>query len=93
MGAAISGYGGEVGWIRDLAVRRRWRGRGLCRALLLTAFAEFHRRGTRTVALNGDAASRTGATHLYEAAGMTAVQEYALYQKELRRTRLGSARP
>jgi hypothetical protein len=59
----------------------------------LTAFAEFRRRGTRRVALNVDAASRIGAARLYEVAGMTAVQEYALYQKMLRREVMPANRP
>ena len=35
----------ELGWVRLLGVRQAWRGRGLGRALLLTAFAELRARG------------------------------------------------
>ena len=84
VGAAITGFEGDTGWVRDLAVRRPWRGRGLGRALLLRALGEFHRRGTPRVALNVDSASPTGATRLYVGVGMTAVDEYVLYQKEIR---------
>ena len=35
----------QEGWVRQLAVDARYRGRGLGQALLLHAFGEFHRRG------------------------------------------------
>ena len=53
-------------------------------ALLQHAFAEFLGRERTTVALGVDAASETGATRLYEAAGMRVEQQYAVYEKELR---------
>lgn len=46
------------------------RGRGLGLALLRHGFAELHRRGERQVWLHVDAENRTGATRLYERAGM-----------------------
>jgi mycothiol synthase len=73
-----------TGWISTLGVRRPWRRRGLGQALLLTAFNEFYRRGEKIVALSVDAASQTGATRLYERAGMCVYQEFTLYEKELR---------
>lgn len=42
----------------------------LGRALLFHAFREFRRRGTSKVSLHVDAQSHTGATRLYESAGM-----------------------
>ncbi len=72
------------GEVEDLAVRRPWRRRGLGMALLLHAFGEFYRRGVRKVALGVDAQSLTGATCLYERAGMRVVRQYARYEKELR---------
>jgi mycothiol synthase len=77
-------YGNE-GWVRQLGVARAWRGRGLGRALLLSAFGEFHRRGRPYVGLGVDSWNRTGAKRLYEKAGMTVVREYARYEKKLRR--------
>ncbi len=59
-----------MGYVLSLGVRRPWRRRGLARTLLLHAFAEFHARGYRGAALDVDAHSLTGATRLYEAAGM-----------------------
>jgi mycothiol synthase len=56
--------------VDELGVRRAWRGRGIARALLLTAFAEAHRRGIDAVELTVDSESLTGATRLYESVGM-----------------------
>jgi ribosomal protein S18 acetylase RimI-like enzyme len=53
-------------------------------ALLLHSFGEFYRRGIHKVALGVDAQSLTGATRLYERAGMHIVRQYARYEKELR---------
>lgn len=72
-----------MGWVANLGVRRPWRRRGIARALLLTSFHEFRRRGFERVALGVDAASVTGADTLYESAGMRAARRYDLYEKEL----------
>jgi GNAT superfamily N-acetyltransferase len=48
------------------------------------AFAEFHRRERRTVALGVDAESLTGATRLYERAGMRVDRVYELSIRVLR---------
>ena len=72
------------GWIGALGVLEPWRRRGLGRALLLHAFGEFHRRGAPHVGLGVDAANPTGATRLYEAAGMRVIKEDVVYEKELR---------
>jgi ribosomal protein S18 acetylase RimI-like enzyme len=70
--------------VNSLSVRRPWRRRGLGLALLQHAFGEFYRRDTMTVALGVDAQSLTGATRLYERAGMHVDRQYAVYEKELR---------
>jgi mycothiol synthase len=72
-----------MGWIRSLFVRRPWRRRGLGMALLLNAFRQFHERGERKVGLGVDAESETGATRLYERAGMEVAEDTAIYRKEL----------
>ena len=84
MAAAVCTYFLEMGWVRRIGVRRAWRRRGLGEALLRHAFGEFYRRGTTRIGLGVDASNPTGATRLYEKAGMRVVHEYALYQKELR---------
>lgn len=83
IGAAICRMRYDHGWVSTLGVRRPWRRRGLGQALLQAAFNEFYRRGEKIVALSVDAASLTGATHLYEKAGMCVYQEFTLFEKEL----------
>ena len=73
-----------IGWIATIAVRRPWRKRGLGLALLLHSFGEFYKRGMATIGLGVDASNLTGATRLYQRAGMHVASEFALYEKELR---------
>jgi mycothiol synthase len=75
---------GDWGWVNLIGVRLPWRRRGIAEALLQTAFAEFFRRGERRVALGVDAESTTGATRLYERAGMSVFSRTVVYEKELR---------
>ncbi len=72
------------GWVDELGVRRPWRRRGLGLALLRHSFREFYRRGQRKVALGVDSQNTTGATRLYQRAGMRVARQYDSYQKELR---------
>ncbi len=72
------------GWIGTLGVRRQWRRRGVAMALLKYSFAEFYRRGQRKAGLTVDSQSLTGATRLYERAGMRLARAYDRYEKELR---------
>jgi ribosomal protein S18 acetylase RimI-like enzyme len=58
---------------------REFRGRGLGRALLHTAFAEFRRRGLPKAGLSVDATNPTGALGLYESVGMTVEHEDVRY--------------
>jgi mycothiol synthase len=74
-----------IGWIGTIAVRRPWRGKGLGIALMHHTFGEFYKRGTTTIGLGVDSANLTGATRLYERAGMYVAGEFALYEKELRK--------
>ncbi len=71
------------GWIGALGVLDPWRRRGIGRALLLHAFSEFHRRGAPHVGLGVDAENPSGATRLYESAGMRVSKEDVIYEKEL----------
>jgi mycothiol synthase len=74
----------SLGWVSTLGVRRPWRRRGLGKALLFHAFGELRRRGRARVGLGVDAQSLTGATRLYEAAGMRAVDRWISFEKQLR---------
>jgi mycothiol synthase len=71
------------GWVGVLGVRRPWRRRGLGRALLLESFRLFRERGFSRVALGVDAANPTGATRLYEGAGMRVLVQSDMFRKIL----------
>jgi mycothiol synthase len=83
-GFSINHYRAETGWIRTLGVRQAWRKQSLGLALLQYSFAEFYRRGTKSIGLGVDAANPTGATRLYLKAGMQPVSEFIMFEKELR---------
>lgn len=72
------------GWVDTLGILRPWRRKGLGLALLQHSFGEFYRRGQRRVGLGVDSESLTGATRLYERAGMHKVREGVSFEKELR---------
>jgi ribosomal protein S18 acetylase RimI-like enzyme len=74
----------DYGYVDQLGVRRSHRRRGIARALLLECYCQFHRLGKRGVHLHVDTRSPTGATHLYERAGMTSAPRFATWEKELR---------
>ena len=74
----------DMAWVNTLGVRRPWRRQGLALALLYHTFAEFYRRGQKRVGLGVDASSLTGATRLYEKAGMHVARQYDTYEKDLR---------
>lgn len=74
----------DTGWVNTLGVRRPWRRQGLGLALLHHSFGVFWQRGTRNVGLGVDASSLTGATRLYERAGMHVWREHYNFAKELR---------
>lgn len=87
--AALLGFeeaddAGRKGWIRELGVRKPWRGSGLGMALLQHAFQRFHARGLRRVELGVDAGNATNATGLYERAGMHAERAYVFSARTLR---------
>jgi mycothiol synthase len=75
-------FGGP--WVALIGVRKPWRRRGLGLALLQQAFGEVYRRGERRIGLGVDAGNPTGATRLYERAGMHVHTEDVIYEKELR---------
>ena len=74
---------GGTAWVGALGVRRQWRQRGLGLALLLHAFREFYRRGQPRVGLGVDAENPTGATRLYERAGMHIAYEAVVFETQL----------
>ncbi|MBK7448764.1 MAG: GNAT family N-acetyltransferase [Anaerolineales bacterium] len=88
-GDQIAGYSQNrfrmgIGWVGTLGVLKPWRKKGLGLALLLTSFADFYQRGMPTIGLGVDASNKTGATRLYQRAGMSIATEFTTFEKELR---------
>jgi mycothiol synthase len=71
------------GLVAVLGVRKPWRRRGIGLALLRHAFRELYGRGERRVTLGVDSENETGATRLYERAGMHVDAEHAVLEKAL----------
>ncbi len=80
VGALIASVG-DGGWVDWLAVLASHRGRGIGLALLRRSFAEFDRRGMRRVMVNVNAENVTGATAVYERAGMRVVNAWDLWER------------
>jgi mycothiol synthase len=73
-----------VGWVGTLGVLKPWRKSGLGLALLRHSFGEFYKRGMKTIGLGVDASNSTGATRLYQRAGMSVASEFITFEKEIR---------
>jgi mycothiol synthase len=80
-GALTAAILGDRGWVNELGVRKRTRGRGVAGALLRRSFSTFAERGVPQVNLNVDAENPTGATALYERAGMRVVKRWDLWER------------
>lgn len=70
--------------VAQLGVRREHRQQGLGLALLRHAFGQFYAAGIRRAILGVDASSLTGATRLYEKAGMHVERKTNVYLRVLR---------
>ena len=79
--ALIASAGDDGGWVDWLAVLGSNRGRGLGHALLRRSFAMFAARGLPRVLVNVDAENVTGATAVYERAGMRVVNRWDLWER------------
>jgi mycothiol synthase len=84
VGVALGRVVEGAGWIDIVGVRRPWRGRGIAKALLLRSFEGFAELGVGSVLLNVDSENPTGATRLYERAGMRERRSFHLFRKHLR---------
>lgn len=76
----------SAGYVGLLGVRRHWRRQGLGEALLLRSFHAFRARGWTRGTLGVDASSPTGATRLYERAGMRAYRTTVFLERPVRRS-------
>src|SRR5207247_292993 len=70
----------DEGWVKNLAVAKEYRGRGVGRALLRTAFARYAAKGRTRAGLGLDMTNPTGAYRLYESVGMHAVYETDVFE-------------
>lgn len=77
----------DMAYVESLGVQRAWRRQGLGLAMLHHAFGVFYRRGKRRVSLDVDAESLTGATRLYEKAGMHTQRKHVVYEFVVREGR------
>ena len=76
----------DTGYVNLLGVRRPWRKQGLGEALLLHSFGVFRERGYTRATLGVDASSPTGATRLYERAGMRVYRDTVMLDRPVRRS-------
>lgn len=74
----------DEGYVATLGVVRDYRKRGIALALLNHTFNAFWKRGQKKVGLHVDGSSITGATRLYERAGMRVDKAFDAYELELR---------
>lgn len=74
----------DAAYVEEFAVLPDYRRQGLGLAMLHYAFGEFYKRGREKVALHVDSDSLTGATRLYEKAGMKSIETWMNFQKIIR---------
>lgn len=75
----------HIGYVDTLGVRANWRRQGIALALLHYSFRILKDIGRRQVTLDVDASSLTGATRLYEKAGMSVIEHSMVLEKCLRK--------
>ena len=73
----------EISYVNMLGVLPEYRGRGLARALLLTAFDDARSRGRKAVRLGVDTENGTGAPALYASVGMAPAETIEAYELPL----------
>jgi mycothiol synthase len=83
VGALTTAIDEEEPWVAELGVLEAHRGTGIGRALLRRVFAELAARGWTIVKLNVDGENRSGATRLYERAGMKRGRSWHFYEKRI----------
>lgn len=71
----------QEGWVKNLAVLREHRRRGVGAALLRRAFAAYAAKGYGHAGLGVDLANPTEAARLYRAVGMTPVYEADIFER------------
>lgn len=72
------------GWLETVCVRRRWRRRGLARAMTVASFHQIRAAGMTEAALGVDATNPNGAVALYESVGFEIFRREGAYRRTFR---------
>ncbi|MGH9186082.1 MAG: GNAT family N-acetyltransferase, partial [Acidimicrobiales bacterium] len=81
--AEVAASGRHEAWVNAVGTRRRWRGRGVARALLVSALRAYRDAGLERGALVVDAANPSGALGLYERLGFKTHMTTISYAKPI----------
>lgn len=76
-------YKTKRGWVENISVRRRWRKRGVARALIASTIEGLRERGMTEAALSVDTQNVSGALRLYESVGFRPKSTSTLYRKPM----------
>lgn len=76
-------FGRQRGWTENISTSRRWRRRGVAKALIVESIRELASRGMTEVALGVHTENPTGAYQLYESLGYAVVRTWTTYRKPL----------
>lgn len=76
-------FGRARGWTEDISTARRWRRRGVAKALIVESIRELASRGMTEVALGVHTENPNGAYDLYAGLGYEVVRTWTTYRKPL----------
>jgi mycothiol synthase len=76
-------FGRQRGWTENISTSRRWRRKGVAKALIVESIRELAARGMTEVALGVHTENPTGAYQLYESLGYEVVRTWTTYRKPL----------
>ena len=76
-------HGRQRGWTEAISTSRRWRRRGVAKALIVESIRELAARGMTEVALGVHTENPNGAYALYESLGYEVVRTWTTYRKPL----------
>jgi mycothiol synthase len=76
-------YKRKRGHVELISVKRRWRGRGIAKALIARSFSILRDRGMTEAALGVDAENPSGALHLYRKMGFQIEKKIVFYRKPM----------
>jgi len=72
------------GWIKELAVRRPWRKRGIASALMCISMRAFEAEGLDFARLGVDTENPSGALGLYERLGFKPFKRFIAFEKRIK---------